>query len=208
MSDVQKKITDMIEEMPAALPYGVREAIAMLKTFEKDLVRVREDVFVRDILPVLAGEEGDKVDMSWWAHRLESVYKGFYIVSIADEVLFEVPPLFDRNYKLVDAASARDTVTEARANFNNRAYNRPAQAREEYRQALSRRIDLTNGGRAREHMAMLDKILIHYGKPSIFEGAQSDEVRKLAATTSTAAQAPMAVSENEDMSYSDEELLD
>lgn len=219
MSEEQKKpeqapksVHQLADEMPSSLPYAVREAIATLAVDTDDLPRVHEAVFVRDILPVLTGEEGNMVDMKWWGGRFDSPFKGFYIVSPENEILFKVPPLLDRNFKLNPAQSTRDTVNEARANFSNRVYNRPAAAKEEYKGALRKRLDLSLGDRPLEHMKMLDKIFIHYGKPSIFEQGVSEEVRKSLGVNETAAVASTSNADTPkvfaEADYDEEGLLD
>lgn len=160
------------DKMPAGLPYSMREALAELKVGElNSLVRVPESIFVRDILPALCGELGTLVDFKWWGFRFGSPYKGFLIVKDHNqsEVLFEAPPLLDRNFKLRPARSPKDTVREAAANYQNRAYSRPHQAKNEFNDALRGRLDFSETGQALKFMTMLDKIFIHYGKPSIFE---------------------------------------
>lgn len=208
-----KSIHEMADEMPAELPYAVREAIATLQVTGKELPRVPEAIFVRDILPVLAGEEGTAVDMKWWGGRFDSPFKGFNIVADNGDILFEVPPLLDRNFKLRPVDGRKNSINEARGEFANRVYNRPRQAKDEYKQALRNRLDLTLGDRPIEHMKMLDKIFIHYGKPSIFEQGVSEEVRQRLgvekntppATQTTTTDAPKVFSEAD---YDEEGLLD
>lgn len=204
---------ELADEMPASLPYALREAMATLKLEGDDLPRVIEGVFVRDILPVLTGEEGDRVDMKWWGGRFDSPFKGFYIVNDQNEVLFEVPPMLSRNFKLNPPENPRDTINEDRARHAQRAYNRPKQAREEYDAALRKRLDLSGARRPLEHMKMLDKIFIHYGKPSIFEQAADEDVRNQSAVPGGAKDSGHGPVEQpakvfEEANYSDDGLLD
>lgn len=201
------------DKMPAGLPYSMREALAELKVVElNSLVRVPESIFVRDILPALCGELGTLVDFKWWGFRFGSPYRGFLIVKDhnQNEVLFEAPPLLDRNFKLRPASSPRDTVREAAANYSNRAYNRPAQAKNEFNDALRARIDFSETGRALKFMTMLDKIFIHYGKPSIFEQVTDPDI--LAAVGREKTESPASTGTDstvyEEQGYSDEGLYD
>lgn len=207
-----QSIPELADSMPESLPYGLREAMATLQLQGEALSRVPEAIFVRDVLPVLCGEEGSLVDMKWWGGRFDSPFKGFMIVDSQNNDLFEVPPLLDRNFKLKPPANTRDSVNEDRAAYKQRVYNRPREAKEQYKEALRRRIDLTPASRPMEHMKMLDKIFIHYGKPSIFEQAPSDEVRQQAAVIGKVAEAESVVAPAAEVfgerDYSDDGLLD
>jgi plasmid stabilization system protein ParE len=222
LNERNNAVAALADKIPSGIPYGVREAIAELKlTGLGELVRVGEATFVQEILPALTGEEGTLVDFKWWGFRFGSPFRGFYIVedNDASKVIFEVPPLLDSNFKLKPAKSARDTVREAAANYANRAYNRPAQAKREFNDALRERIDFSETGRPLKHMVMLDRIFIHYGKPSIFEKVTDPEVLKAvaelkaeqgdtAATPTSAASATPAQQVFSEMDYSDEGMLD
>ena len=209
-ADKKPSVAELADSMPGELPYGLREAMAELQ-IDNQLPRVNEHIFVRDVLPVLYGDEGDRVDMKWWGGRFDSPFRGFLIVNNADEVLFEVPPLLDRNFELVPADGTRDTVSEAAATYRNRVYNNPGQARGEMLAALRRRIDLKTTGRPLEHLQQLDKIFQHYGRESIFAKAPQEEVRKVAnlpTVETTVEQGAPAGQVFEDKDYSDEGLLD
>jgi hypothetical protein len=215
MAEEEKKpelsVAERADAMPKGLSYAIRESIATLQVLqETDKARVHEAIFVRDVLPVLCGDEGQTVDMAWWGGRFDSPFKGFLIVNDDNEVLFEVPPLLDRNFDLVPARHARDSINEDRANYTKRVYNRPGDAKAEYAEAMRRRLDLTKTGRPLQHMHMLDKIFIHYGRPSIFE-QDSRETIKLAVESSGLKVAPTEAPATQVFSeenYSEEGLLD
>lgn len=222
LNERNNAVAAMADKIPAGIPYGVREAIAELKLSGLgELVRVSEATFVQEILPALTGEEGTLVDFKWWGFRFGSPFKGFYIVEDNDAsvIVFEVPPLLDSNFKLRPAKSTRDTVREAAANYSNRAYNRPAQAAREFNDALRDRLDFGETGRPLKHMVMLDRIFIHYGKPSIFEKVTDPEVLAAvaelkaeqgdqSATPTSAVTAVPTQQTYSDMDYSDEGMLD
>jgi hypothetical protein len=212
MEKHHQNVAELADKMPAGLPYGLREAMAELQVgSHAALRRVPEVLFVRDILPVLTGEEGKYVDFSWWGFRFGSPFRGFYIVNDRDEILFEVPGLMDKNFKLKDANGPRDTVPEATARYKNRAYNRPGQARAELNDALRARLDLKDAGRPMEHMMILDKIFIHYGKPSIFEQTDLSEIHEAVGTVKKA-EAPATAAATAEVygeeEYSDDGMLD
>lgn len=207
-----KNVAEIADKMPAALPYGLREAMAELQVGQyAELRRVPEALFIRDILPVLTGEEGKYVDLRWWGFRFGSPFRGFFIVDDQDNVLFEVPPLMDKNFKLKPAQGARDTVPEATSRYRNRVYNRPGEARNELNEALQSRLDLSEAGRPMQHMMVLDKIFIHYGKPSIFEQTDLSEIREAVGSVKKAEAPATAASTAEvygEQEYSDDGMLD
>lgn len=208
---LQQKVSELADLMPKALPYGIREAMAELKVGDYSaLRRVPEPLFIRDILPVLTGEQGKFVDFKWWGFRFGSAFKGFLIVDVNDQVLFEVPALLDRNFKLVAAKNPRDTVPEAAARYKQRVYDRPGIARRDMHSALAARLDFSEVGRPMKHMQMLDKIFIHYGKPSIFEQTDNPLIREEAGTAAKeSGPAPVAESNlYNDQDFSDEGMLD
>lgn len=221
LNERNNAVAAMADKIPAGIPYGVREAIAELKLSGLgELTRVNESTFVHEVLPALTGEEGTLIDFKWWGFRIGSPFKGFYIVEDNDPstILFEVPPLLDSNFKLRPAKSPRDTVREAAANYQNRSYNRPHQAKSEFNDALRARLDFSETGRAAKHMLMLDKIFIHYGKPSIFEKvtdpvvlAEVERLKKEQGDTSTipgvTPSTPVEQTFSE-VDYSDEGMLD
>lgn len=210
----QQNIHKMAEGMPDALPFSVREAMAELKVMDvNSWRRVPESHFVHSILPALTGELGDAIDFRWWAFRFGSQFKGFYIVDDNDtsKLIFEVPPLMNSHFTTRKAKNARDTVGEARANYKNRVYSRPGDARQEMLENLQGRMDFTGiHSSLIESMQKLDKIFIHYGKPSIFEKAQSAELKKLMGVKDNSAPAASAEESQvyKDEDYSDAGMLD
>ena len=208
---VTKSIPQIADEMPKNLPYALREAMAELQVHRADLPRVPEAIFIRDILPVLTGEEGQHVDMVWWGGRFGNPFLPFLIVNQQNEVVFEVPPFLDRNFVL-NPARERDSLNEDRQRYAERAYNRPAEARAMYEEALRKRIDFSTAKRPLEHMQTLDKIFKHYGKPSIFEQAEKEEVKALAGEfqpeTIPVAETPSAPKVYASENYDDEGFLD
>lgn len=207
-----RNVAELADKMPQGLPYGLREAMAELQVGEyAELRKVPEVVFIRDILPVLTGEEGQYVDFRWWGFRFGSPFRGFLIVDDQDKVLFEVPALMDKNFKLKPARGTRDTVPEATANYKNRVYNRPGVARQELNEALQARLDLKDAGRPLQHMLILDKIFIHYGKPSIFEQTDLSEIHQAVGAVKKTESPASAASTAEvygEQEYSDDGMLD
>lgn len=205
-------VAAVADKMPEGLPYGLREALAELKVHDLgSLRRVPESTFVRDILPALTGEMGTLVDFKWWGFRFGSPFRGFFIVKDDDhnQVVFEVPALLDSNFKPKPASSPRDTVREAAMNYQNRAYNRPGQAKREFTEALQQRIDFTETGQALKHMQMLDKIFIHYGKPSIFEQTQDTLIHEVVGKSKPAATSATPEAQvYDETEYSDEGMFD
>ena len=124
---------------------------------------MQEAQFIRECLPILAGEETN-LDLTFWSfnvghYRPIHVYKG-------TEFLFEVPPLFHRR-GFVPRQSDRDSVSEEMESALRRGQNNPNDGIRMVRKALESRVLDKDPTVVIQYAAAINSILERYGKPKL-----------------------------------------
>lgn len=135
-----------------------------LKGVEKEHFRIKESQFIHELLPLIAGEEGSSVDISFWYHNVGSFFKPIDVFNDAgNEKLFTVPPLFNRkSVELRAQEDDLDTITSVLATAENkRNLGEDVAARYLLTEFHNRIIDKTDYLSEFEH---INAILVRYGK--------------------------------------------
>lgn len=140
----------------------------IISTARERAYPMQESVFVRELLPMIAGEEKN-VDLSFWLTRVGSYYTPIHVFR-GQEFLFEVPPLFDNtNSGAKKAASDSDSIFEDAITAQNRERNNPSAGSQYIEQALkSRHKEDAPEGRL-NYAKQINSILARYKKPLIDE---------------------------------------
>jgi hypothetical protein len=128
--------------------------------------KISEAQFVRDLLPVLAGEEGTAVDLTFWFHNTGSWFRPIHVVDDKGSELFVVPPFFNR--KAVGIREQQDDLDSLASDLDLYERKRqldPGVANNFLMESFSRRVvDNTD---YEEDLNNMNSILARYGKPPI-----------------------------------------
>lgn len=162
----ENPIGDMLAkaEFDTTIAPMVDSCRSYLDGIAKEHFAIKEDQFVRDLLPLIAGEEGSNVDISFWYHNVGSFFKPIDVYNVqGNEKLFTVPPLFNR--KAVEMRGQEDdldTITSVLATAENkRNLGEDVAARFLLTEFQSRIIDRTDYVGEFEN---INAILVRYGK--------------------------------------------
>ena len=128
--------------------------------------KILEAQFIRDLLPVIAGEEGSAVDLTFWFHNTGSWFREIHVVNDKGEDLFVVPPFFNR--KAVGIREQQDDLDSLASDLDLYERKRrldPGVANNFLMESFSRRVvDNTD---YEEDLKNMNSILARYGKPPI-----------------------------------------
>ena len=166
MSEGKNPIGDMLAkaEFDTTISPMVDSCREYLKGIEKEHFRIPEAQFVRDLLPLIAGEEGNNVDISFWYHNVGSFFKSIDVYNNeGTEKLFTVPPLFNRkSVEMRGQTDDLDTITSVLATAQNkRNLGEDVSAHYLLTEFQARIIDRTDYVGEFEH---INAILVRYGK--------------------------------------------
>lgn len=169
-SDIEnQKIDAHVNAQGNDIPTGLAEALAREEIFqssESALRRVPEGIFIRDILPAIAGKLG-QVDMRWWQAQFGATTRGFIVEDQDKKTLFEFPPLVP-SPDLNSSKNAKP-VGDMMANYRNRAQISPDESQHKLKQDL--RGTMNSGGMTGfiYNIATVERICRRYGESIVAE---------------------------------------
>lgn len=151
----------------------------VIREAREDFFNMNESWFVRDLLPMIAGEQGKGQDMTFWVqrigyYRIVRVYEDRAMVGgkVADGAvpLFQLPPLIHNDgRKFRESTSDRDSVYEEMLTIENRMRNNPGRAVREVQQSLQQRLKAQSSEATANYAKLINSILARYGKPLLSE---------------------------------------
>lgn len=126
-----------------------------------------EALFVRDILPMLAGDDKE-LNMNFWLHKVGSYFKSIRVVK-GKEVLFDVPPLFSNGAVSMPFAAPDDSLAEDMVRAELKANVHPGIGEKYLAEALHSRLKLEGPAAAKIFAAHINEILVRYGREPIYD---------------------------------------
>lgn len=153
-----------------------RMCTQIIKEARAEVFRMPEHQFIRECLPILAGEEGNEVDLTFWSFNVGH-YKPIHVYR-GNDFLFEVPPLFHKQRTQL-SESDRDSVLEDMISCDNKIDTKPAEARKGIQRALASRMKGDDPQQVAIYAERINAILARYGKPLLTDkvGVGIDEQR-------------------------------
>lgn len=128
---------------------------------------MQESLFVRDVLPMLAGDD-KQLDMTFWLTKVGSYFKAIRVMN-GDEVLFDVPPLFSsRAVHMHYTGEAGDSIYGDMEDAQRKAHIAPAMGINYLAGALNSRLEVEGPEVAMAYAAHINEILVRYKRDPIY----------------------------------------
>lgn len=157
----------------------------MQEQANESLVRITERQFKEVFLPFFAGEENlpYKVDAGNWEKIAGGPFKAVNVVNEYGEVLFQVPPLLNREAISVYEQEGEDALGEVLGRANNLMNIFPARGRQLLNHHFAHRLNTTQGDdKLLETIEIWNKIFKRYNKPLIIIKGINDKTESVSNT--------------------------